>query len=96
MILNNCTLQGFKLFRDNGAGSQINIECDTALNTSPTTLEDTITFANTDLGKTFRFQLKAITLSGLSIYSGVTFVTLADVPATPTTGPTEITALTSD
>ena len=80
MMLNNCTLRGFKLYRDDGAGSNINIECDPALNTSPTSLEDTISFLGSDLGKTFRFQLEAITLSGVSIFSGVTFVTLADVP----------------
>jgi hypothetical protein len=90
MMLNNCSLQGFKLFRDDGAGSLINIETNPLLNTSPTSLEDTVTFTSGDLGKEYRFQVQAITLSGLTITSGITFVTLADVPETPLTGPTNI------
>lgn len=96
MMLFNCTLQGYKLFRDDGAGGSLNVECDPALNNSPITLEDTINFTAPDLGKTFRFQLQAITISGLSVYSGITFVTLADVPQTPLTGPVNIPTLTND
>jgi len=63
MVLNSCPLRGFKLWRDDGAGSGINIPV--AFDEyNPTILSQTVTFAVADKSKPFRFILEAITTSG--------------------------------
>jgi len=51
-----CPISGYKLYRDDGAGSSVNIEIDAAtVNDKPYLQEHTVTLAGPDTGKTFRY-----------------------------------------
>jgi hypothetical protein len=83
-----CSLVGYKLFRDDGAGGTITNEVDTTdIEGNPNLNQYDIDFTGYS-GYSFRFQLMALNSEGSSTSSIASFI-VATVPDPPSTSPTQ-------
>jgi len=89
-----CSLTGFAIFRDDGAGGSFTEVHSASLNTNP----HLSTFTVTDLpaaGLTVKFYMKAFNAASKSVSSSAISVVIADVPSTPGSAPTSDSSITS-
>ena len=83
-----CSTTGFKLWMDDGTGRSLFETAASDIEGKPYLRSYTIVFTDpTATGKSFRIRLEAFNSVG-SVLSPIVSVVLAQVPATPTTGPT--------
>lgn len=83
-----CSTTGFQLLIDDGNGGTLTATNSADIEGKPYLRSYTITFTDsTATGKTFRIRLKAFNSVG-SVLSPIVSVVLAQVPSTPSTGPT--------
>lgn len=84
-----CVITGYRLFRDSGAGGDINTEIDAGtLNTNPYLNEHTVALTAGDTGNVFKFQLYVINAAGEQTSQVAGFI-LAQEPDKPTNAPTQ-------
>lgn len=82
-----CSVTGYGIFRDDGAGGAITTEIDaSSVNGDPSLYEYTTTLASSFTGKTIRVKVEAYTQQGSVLSPALSFV-LADVPGKPTPAP---------
>ena len=83
-----CPITSYALFRDDGAGSDINISIDPGtVGSSISQLSHTATLGSSETGKSFRVVAQASNVIGSVSSSSITIV-LADKPAAPSPAPT--------
>lgn len=87
-----CPVTGYKIFRDDGAGGDINNEIDAStVNNKPALYQHSTTLGGSFTGKTIRVKVEALTSKGSVLTPALSFV-LADVPGAPTPAPLIVTS----
>ena len=82
-----CSITGFAIYRDDGAGGFIITPVDPAtVANNPYLFEHTTTLSAADTGKTFRVRIEAVNKYGSLLSPALQFV-LADIPGKPTPAP---------
>jgi len=82
-----CSVTGYGIFRDDGAGGTITTEIDAGtVNNDPSLFQHAVTLAGTFTGLTMRVKVTAYTAQSQVDSPSLTFV-LADTPGTPTPAP---------
>ena len=82
-----CSIIGYKLLRDDGAGGSINIEVDpTNIENKPYLTSYEVEFTAADIGNNYRFEITVINILGEKTSNAAAFI-LATVPDKPVVVP---------
>lgn len=92
--LNGCQITGFNIYQGTSLGVDNLLTAQKIYSLGSTARSQTITYASTDTGNSYVFQLEATNAVG-SVKSGLIEVTLAGMPAAPTAGPTLVASQTN-
>jgi hypothetical protein len=89
-----CPITGYRLIRDNGPGTEINIEVSSLTQTDPNLIQHVVDLTTGGVvGTIYKFKMQAYNKSGF-IESNALSVALASLPSKPTTAPTSDPAIT--
>ena len=92
---NGCDITGFEIYRDTGNNDGITIQVDAASVSDKPSLRRYDITGLTNTGNEYRFRIRAINDAGYTESSPVSIV-LANVPDTPSTGPSSDATVTND